>query len=310
MTDRPGSATDRSARGEPSAPLPDHPSAESTFREVNGVELHVVAAGDPDDPLVALLHGFPEFWYGWRPLVAPLAAAGYRVLVPDQRGYNRSGKPRGVGAYRRGTLAADVADLVASEGRGSAHVVGHDWGGGVAWDLALRHPGVVDRLGVVNAPHPAAYRAALTSNLAQFRKGWYWLFLQVPRIPEWALTRDDCRAMADSLRETARPGAFADADLERYRRAWTREGAITGMINWYRAAVRVPDDPPGERVDAPTLVVWGEDDPWLVPGLADRSLAHCEDGRVERFPDATHWVLHERPGAVSDLLVEFFDGND
>jgi pimeloyl-ACP methyl ester carboxylesterase len=280
----------------------DVPSAESTRREVNGVELHVVAAGDPADPLVVLLHGFPEFWYGWHRQVRPLVDAGYRVLVPDQRGYARSGKPDAVRAYRRRELVGDVVELVGTEGRESAHVVGHDWGGVVAWDLACRRPDLVDRLGVVNVPHPGAFRWLLPRSPEQLWRSRYVLYLQFPRLAEWAVRRDDFALWVRALRE-ARPGTFTPTDVERYRAAWRSAGAPTAMLNWYRAALRYPDSPSQERVTAPTLVVWGEDDSALVPELARRSLDCCEEGRLERFPRATHWVHHEHPERVADLLV-------
>jgi pimeloyl-ACP methyl ester carboxylesterase len=286
----------------------DLPSAESTSREVDGVELHVVAAGDPADPLVVLLHGFPEFWYGWRGQIGPLVDAGYRVLVPDQRGYGRSERPDGVRPYRRRELVRDVVGLVGTEGRESAHVVGHDWGAVVAWDLACRRPELVDRLAVVNVPHPVAFRRTLRSNPEQFRRSWYVLLFQLPWLPERLAARDDFALWARMLREDARPDAFTTADLERYRATWRRAGAPTAMLNWYRALIRYPDDPPRERVAVPTLLLWGEADRALVPELARRSLDYCETGRLERFPAATHWVHHEQPDRVAELLVEHLGG--
>jgi pimeloyl-ACP methyl ester carboxylesterase len=275
---------------------------------VNGVDLHVVAAGDPTDPLVVLLHGFPEFWYGWHRQVEPLVDAGFRVLVPDQRGYARSGKPEGVRPYRLSALARDVVALVGTEGRESARVVGHDWGALVAWDLARRHPEVVERLGVVNVPHLSAFRRTLLRNPTQLRRSWYAAFFQLPRLPEWAAKRGDFALWVRALRDGANPGTFTDEDVARYRTEWRREGAPTAMLNWYRALVRYPGDPPRERVTAPTLVLWGENDRALVPELAPRSLDYCEEGRLERFPGATHWVHHEYPERVADLLVEHLSG--
>ncbi|QCS42819.1 alpha/beta fold hydrolase [Natrinema versiforme] len=284
--------------------VPPTIDAESTVRTADGVELHAVVAGDEADPLVVLLHGFPEFWYGWRAQIAPLVEAGYRVLVPDQRGYNLSEKPNGVRAYRTRELSADIADLIATEGRETAHVVGHDWGGMVAWDLARRYPETVDRLAVVNAPHPTAYRRQLRSNPEQLRRSWYAMGFQLPRLPELACRYDDYRLLERALRGTAAPGTFSDADLDRYRRAWDRDGALTGMLNWYRAAARHPSSPPTERVDAPTLVVWGEDDAALVPELAIDSTGFCRESRLELLPETSHWVPHEAAENVTALLRE------
>jgi pimeloyl-ACP methyl ester carboxylesterase len=283
------------------------PSAESTRREVNGVTLHVVAAGDRSDPLVVFLHGFPEFWYGWREYVEPFVGAGYRVLVPDQRGYNRSEKPAGVRPYRISELSGDVADLVDTEDRDSACVVGHDWGAGVAWDLSLRHPGVVDRLGILNAPHPTVFAETLRSNPTQLRRSWYVFYFQIPRFPEWYLKRSGFAVWVDAMRDGASPGTFANEEIQRYRDAWEREGAPRAMLNWYRALLRHAEDPPRERVEAPTLVVWGEDDRALVPEMAPESVEYCVDGRLERFPDAGHWVNHERSDRIVGLLLDHFE---
>jgi pimeloyl-ACP methyl ester carboxylesterase len=290
------------SQADASVPVPDAPSAESTFYEVNDVRLHVVAAGDPDDPLVVLLHGFPEFWYGWREYVEPLVDAGYRVLVPDQRGYNRSEKPDGTRAYRPAELAADVTSLVAADGRDTAHLVGHDWGAAVAWNVALRSPEVVDRLGILNVPHPTVFEDRLTSSLTQMRKSWYMFYFQLPWLPEWHVQRNEFAFWTDVMRESSATGTFSDEDLARYRAAWSREGATTAMINWYRALFQHSEDPPREQVDAPTLVVWGESDEYLLADMARESLEYCADGRLETFPDATHWVNHERSDRVLRLL--------
>ncbi|WP_120243874.1 alpha/beta fold hydrolase [Halopiger aswanensis] len=283
--------------------------ATTDVRTVNGVDLHVVAAGDPDDPLVVLLHGFPEFWYGWHDQLEPLVDAGYRVLVPDQRGYNLSEKPESVRAYRRQQLARDIVELIDSESRDAAHVVGHDWGGMVAWDLALRHPAVVDRLAIVNAPHPTVFRQHLRSNPAQLRRSWYAACFQVPWLPELVCRYDDFRLLERALRETAAPGTFADADLGRYRRAWSEDGALSGMINWYRASARYSTTVPRERVDAPTLLAWGTDDAALGTELAVDSYDYCarEGRRLELFEGTSHWVQHEEPERLTATLLEHFE---
>lgn len=289
------------------APLPDTPSIETTFREVNGVTLHVVAAGDPENPLVVLLHGFPEFWYEWYDYIEPLVEAGYRVLVPDQRGYNRSDKPTGLRAYRISELSGDIVDLVATEDRDSAHVIGHDWGAAVGWDLALRHPETVDRLGIVNVPHPVVFEDILRSSPTQLRKSWYMFFFQIPRLPEWVLRRNDYDFLISALQRGSLPGTFSEADCERYRHAWAQDGALTGMINWYRAIFRHREDPPRERVSAPTLVIWGENDQALSPEMAPRSVNYCDDGNLEQYSDATHWIPHEYPERVSELLLDHLE---
>lgn len=277
---------------------------ESSMREVNGVHLHTLEAGPRDGPLVVLLHGFPEYWYGWHHQIGTLVDAGYRVLVPDQRGYNTSEKPAGVEPYRLGELSRDVYELVAAAGRASAHVVGHDMGGMVAWDVARRFPETVDRLCVLNCPHYSAYRRTVLTNPSQLSKSWYALFFQLPRLPEWLARRDDFELWVDLLQDSSTPGTFSEFDLACYRTAWRHEDAPRAMVNWYRALARYTIHPEREQVDAPTLLVWGDDDVALVPELADASLEYCTDGRLERFPDAGHFVQHEEPEAVGELLVD------
>ncbi|MFP8953228.1 alpha/beta fold hydrolase [Natrialbaceae archaeon A-arb3/5] len=293
---------------ETDASLLPHVDAESVSRTGNGVRLHTVAAGNEDDPLVVLLHGFPEFWYAWRHQIAPLVDAGYRVLVPDQRGYNLSDKPSGVRAYRQPVLSQDIVDLIETEGRDSAHLVGHDWGGMVAWDLVLRRPAVVDRLAVINAPHPVAFRRHLASNLEQLRRSWYAFAVQLPWLPERLCRYDDYRLLERALRTSSALGTFSDAELRCYRTAWARSGALTGMLNWYRASARYPPDPPQARVDAPTLVCWGENDEALVAELAIDSYDWCSNGRLERLPETSHWVPHERPERTTEALLDHLDG--
>ena len=278
--------------------LTDH-NVESSYRDINDLQLHVVAAGDPDAPLVVLLHGHPDFWYGWRDQICSLVKAGFRVVVPDQRGCNLSDAPEGIDAYRQSELAADVCELIHSEGRESAHIVGHDFGGFVAWNVALRHPSTVDRLGILNVPHPTVYRETLRSSPEQIARSWYVWFYQVPKLPEWMLARNDMANMVDSLKITSNPGTFDEETIACYKAAWRHTG-ITPRINWYRG-FRRSDSPPPDTVTQPTLICWGEDDIALLPSMAEKSLDYCEDGQLQMFPDASHWVHHERD-KVSDAL--------
>lgn len=295
-----------STRPPPTDDVPNVPSAESTFRTVNGVELHVVAAGETDAELVVLLHGFPEFWYEWSGYVESFVEAGYRVVIPDQRGYNRSDKPDGIRPYRVDRLSQDIVGLIETEGCECAHVIGHDWGAAVAWDFALRHPDAVDRLGIINVPHPSAFVDTLRSSLRQLAKSSYIFLFQLPRLPEWYVQRADFEPWVSAMREGSRPDTFTEEAFERYRSAWARDGAPTAMLNWYRA-LRWYRGPPRERVSVPTRIVWGENDQALVPKLAERSLEYCEQGDLERFPRATHWVTHERTDRVTTLLLDHLE---
>lgn len=275
--------------------------------QTNGVSLHVVQAGPEDGPLVVLLHGFPEFWCGWRRQIDFLAQAGYRVYAPDQRGYNLSDKPQGIQAYNINEMADDVAGLIDHAGRAQAFVVGHDWGAGVAWWTAIRHAARVEKLVILNVPHPVPMSKMLTSSFAQLRKSWYMFAFQIPRLPEWALLRDNARAGKQALRGTSRPGAFTDADLEKYVAAWQQPGAMTGMINWYRALFRhrppMADD---MRIHMPTRILWGARDPFLGRELAGLSAQYCDDVEITMYEKATHWVQHEEADSINQQLAAFF----
>lgn len=269
-----------------------------------GVTLHAVAAGPAEAPLVLLLHGFPEFWWGWRRQIGPLAAAGFRVVVPDLRGYNLSDKPRGVAAYALDEVAGDVAALAGSLGRERFAVVGHDWGAILTWHLATRAPDRVERAAVLNGPHTGTMGPFVRAHPAQALRSWYVGFFQMPLLPEAMLRVRDFAAMRGAMLGTARKGTFTEADFGRYREAWSQPGALTAMLNWYRALVR-HGGTPRERIRVPLRVIWGERDTALDRGLVKAGLALCDRGDVHWIPDATHWVQHEAAERVNALLIEF-----
>jgi epoxide hydrolase 4 len=274
--------------------------------DVGGLRLHYVEAGT--GPLVVLLHGFPEFWYAWRHQLPALADAGFRVVAPDLRGYNTSDKPRRVRDYRPRVLAQEVADLIVALGAGSAAVAGHDWGGGLAWLLAMRHPERVERLVVLNAPHPIRFLKGLRSP-RQLRRSWYILAFQLPWLPERLMAVRNFRALRRALRrQPIRPGAFTAQDIDRYVAAAAQPGALRAAINYYRAAFRA--NLPAQvhslrRVDVPTLVIWGDQDRYLGRELAEPDPAWVSDARVERIAEASHWVQADAPERVSQLMVDF-----
>ena len=271
----------------------------------NGIALHLAAAGPPDGPLVILLHGFPEFWYGWRHQIGPLAAAGLRILAPDQRGYNLSDKPAGIAAYTLDRLADDVLGLADSLGRERFAVVGHDWGGVVAWHLAGRNPERVTRAAILNAPHPATLRRYARRHPSQLAKSWYAAFFQLPALPELALRAADFWVLRRALRRSARPGTFSAADFPAYLEAWAQPGALGAMLNWYRALRHHGSSHPPARIRVPLRVIWGDRDAFLEPGLAEAGLALCDRGQSSHLADATHWVHHEEADEVNRLLIDF-----
>ncbi len=279
--------------------------ARETRVDVGEVELHCVEAGQ--GPLVVLLHGFPEFWYSWRHQITALAEAGFRVVAPDMRGYNTSERPAGVSDYSAGRLAGDIAGLIRALGAEQAHVVGHDWGAAVAYYVAMWHPEVVDRLVICNVPHPKRFLVDGLRSPRQLRKSWYMFFFQVPGLAERLAARDDWSALKRALRAGSR-GTFSDQDLERYVRAWSQPGAITAMLNYYRAAFRENPLKATKRyvpIAAATLVIWGDADIALGAELADPGPELVPDRRVEYLPGISHWVQSQAPERVNELLLGF-----
>jgi pimeloyl-ACP methyl ester carboxylesterase len=279
---------------------------EKQITTANGINLHVVMAGPKKGVPVLLLHGFPEFWYGWRAQIPALAKAGYRVIVPDQRGYNLSDKPGGASAYRVDTLVQDIVGLADALGYKQINLVGHDWGAVVAWAFALWHPQRLRKLGILNVPHPAVMLRFLGRDPEQLRRSWYIFFFQLPWLPEYFLRQQDWRGAVRALRGSGKIHTFTNEDIAEYKKAWSQPGAITGMLNWYRAAVRhrpkLPDD---LRVKIPTLMMWGMHDVALSYRMARPSLDYCADGKLIFFEDASHWVQHDERELVSQYLLEF-----
>jgi epoxide hydrolase 4 len=275
-----------------------------------GVRLHAVVRGD--GPLVVLLHGFPDFWYGWRHQLPALAAAGFRVVALDLRGYNLSERPPRVEDYGLDRLTADVAAAIDALGAPAHAVVGHDWGGVIAWRLAVAHADVFSRLAILNAPHPGRFRQLLGSSTQSLRS-WYVGAVQVPVLPEWALRRDGCALLVRILRsEHARAEAFDDEVARAYVDAFGAPGALRAALAYYRALVRRPLVTRSVERDAahgttrhPTLVIWGERDGALVPENATGLERWVPALRVVRVPEARHFVQVDAPAVVNDALVRF-----
>jgi pimeloyl-ACP methyl ester carboxylesterase len=275
------------------------------YADIGDVRLHYVEAGE--GPLIVLLHGFPEFWYGWRLQIEPLAAAGFRVVAPDMRGYNLSSRPTDVAAYHTDKLADDVRGLIQERGAQSAMLVGHDWGGTAAWATAMNHPEVVDRLAILNAAHPRKLSQGL-HHPDQLRRSWYFFFFALPDLPETVVHANRWHFFRHFLRD-ARP-AYTPEEIDRYIEAWSQPDAATGMINYYRSSVRQSQKRAEEAlrpIQAPTLVIWGESDHYLGPDLAEPEHDDVPNlDRVERLPDASHWVHHDEAERVTQLLIDFF----
>jgi pimeloyl-ACP methyl ester carboxylesterase len=284
----------------------DHPQPWSHQQaSVNGLRLHYVEMGS--GPLVVLLHGFPEFWYSWRHQLPALAAAGFRAVSVDLRGYNESDKPTGIRNYRLSVLVQDVLGLLDHFAAQRAIIVGHDWGGVIAWQLAMSHPERVERLAVLNAPHPAILRREMR-NPMQWLRSWYVFFFQLPWLPEWLLRRADHALLERMLRrQPRRPGAFTDEDIAHYKRALGQPGAATATLNYYRAAMRSSREVGRalRPVAMPVLLIWGEHDPYLGIRMTNGLERWVADLRIERLPDASHWVQNDQPEQVNRLLCAF-----
>jgi pimeloyl-ACP methyl ester carboxylesterase len=272
----------------------------------NGVTLHVLKAGPETGRLVILLHGFPEFWYGWRNQIEFFANAGYYIWVPDQRGYNLSEKPVGVAAYNLDNLAADVVGLIDAAGRDKAIVIGHDWGAAVAWRVANQYPQRVERLVILNVPHPVVMGRALKRNRRQQLRSWYIFFLLIPWLPERVARLWNWKLLTHMLVSSSRLGTFTNIDLDHYREAWSQPHAFRSMSNWYRAMMQTaPVRLVSQRITVPTLMLWGVKDIALGIELAQPSIDLCNDGRIEFFHQASHWVHHEESERVNNFIVEF-----
>jgi len=253
-----------------------------------------------------LLHGFPEFWYGWHRQIEPLAAAGFRVIVPDQRGYNLSSKPAGVAAYALTDLVSDVIAIADQLGQEKISIAGHDWGAAVAWGVALLHPQRIAKLAVLNVPHPSVMRRFLSTRPRQVLRSWYMFFFQLPWLPEALFSAFNYRIGARALLRSSRLGTFSDEDLAQYRAAWSQTRAVTAMVNWYRALFRTRAKFPDKIVRVPTRILWGERDAFLLTEMAHESLRYCANADLLTFANASHWLQHEEPARVSELLIDFF----
>ena len=282
--------------------MTDLPEVRFTERVCNGVKLHVAEAGPENGPLVILLHGFPEFWFGWRNQIKALVGAGFHVVMPDQRGYNLSDKPLGVANYDVDKLSGDIVALGAHYTKIPFRLVGHDWGAVAAWWTATRHPEKLRTLCVLNCPHPAVWRDAMANDPEQRRASRYVRIFALPWLPELMMRSQSFRALVGAIRGSKRP--VSDAEVEAYRKAWAQPGALTAMINWYRAILRRKFSPiaPGS-ITVPVHIIWGAEDIYARPALAEASKALCSRATLTFLHRATHWVAQDEPEHVNALLL-------
>jgi pimeloyl-ACP methyl ester carboxylesterase len=275
------------------------------YIDTNGIKLHVMQAGDKNSAPVLMLHGFPEFWYAWHDYITPLSEAGYRVILPDQRGYNLSDKPEGSAAYRTDILVDDMIGLMDALGHEQVRLVGHDWGAIVAWYLAMWYPERIEQLVIANVPHPKVFKNFLKNSPKQMLKSWYAGMFQIPVLPEMAARANNWQLFANVMREV--PG-ITEREVRLYQQAWSQPGAMTAMINWYRAMVRHETQAPTDniRITVPTLMLWGQQDFALSYEMAIPSIKMCDNGYLIPFPDANHFVQHEKSEEVTNILINYF----
>ena len=288
--------------------LPEQYGFHTRYFELPGLRVHAAEAGPLDSPLVVLLHGFPGFWYCWREQMSSLSANNFHVIAPDQRGYNLTAKQ---GPYALDILLADVAALITAAGQEKVFLAGHDWGAAVAWALAFTHPELVEKLAILNVPHPYVMVQALRrGNLRQLLKSWYIFFFQIPRLPEALLRRDNFFGLRRLLVGSGLPNTFSSADLVTYTTAWSQPGVLNASIGWYRAMAKLSFSrlyhSLDRRVTCPTIILWGDQDVALEPSLGERSLEWCDDGRIVHYPGASHWVQLDSVELVNRELMKFF----
>ena len=299
------------------------PSITHETADVNGVTLHYAKAGS--GRLMLFLHGFPEFWYAWKDQLAEFGK-DHLAVAPDLRGYNLSSKPEGVDQYRMPLLVEDVRALAARLGASPSRkfvLVGHDWGGVVAWATAMAHPDLIEKLIIVNAPHPAIFQREIQNNPAQQKASAYMLLFRSPEAEKTLSANDHETLVRIVLGEGLKQGHFNEADKKAYLEAWSQPGALTGGLNYYRASQAGPAAAPGAspavsgqpsgnnfgqaiaKIHVPTLVIWGEKDTALLTGNLDGLEAHVTALTIKRIPDGTHWVVHEQGELVNRYIREF-----
>jgi pimeloyl-ACP methyl ester carboxylesterase len=277
---------------------------------INGSRMHYVRAGS-GEKLVVLLHGFPEYWYSWRHQIGPLSER-YTVVAPDLRGYHESAKPHW--GYEPDVLVQDVVSLIDELGFRRAAVVGHDWGGAIAWLVAIARPWRVARLAVLNAPHPALFPPR-QFNARQMARSWYILLFQLPWLPEVLLRARDSRAIEETFKPAMQnPAYFSAADAALFKQAIARPGALTAALNYYRALLQVGLRGllrgAGVRAEMPTLLIWGENDAYLGKELTYGTERYVPDLRIRYIPGCSHWVQQERPDDVNRFLLDFLAEGD
>jgi epoxide hydrolase 4 len=274
----------------------------------NGIKLHYVTQGE--GKLMLMLHGFPEFWYSWRHQI-PEFAKDYKVVALDLRGYNESDKPQALEAYNIKELRQDIAGVITGLGYENCILVGHDWGGAIAWNFAYHYPQMVEKLIALNIPHPAKLVEGLRMP-QQLLKSWYIFFFQLPFLPELLIQSNDYQLIAEAFQGMAiDKSTFNQADLEAYKDAAAKRGALTAMVNYYRNIFQglFQDSTKEMKLDIPTLIIWAENDAALSKELTYETTKYVKNLTLKYIPNCSHWVQQEQPQLVNQYMREFLDSN-
>jgi len=292
------------------------PGFQSKYAEVNGIRLHYVSAGQ--GKLIMFVHGFPEFWFEWEKQLIEFDR-DYQAVAMDMRGYNLSSKPSDVEKYHVKNLIEDLRALAEHLGHEKFIMVGHDWGGAVAWSAAIRHPELLEKLIIINSPHPAVFARELLNNPAQQKASQYMLMLRSTEA-ERVLSEKNFARLTGVLVQFGSKWEMTGEKRQKYIDAWSQPGALTGSLNYYRASPLYPPTSKSDEeqissilnlpkemfaVKMPTLVIWGEQDQALLTGNLDGLEEYIENLTVKRIPDSTHWVIHEQPELVNSLIRDF-----
>ncbi len=277
-----------------------------SYIQTNGIKLHYVTQGE--GPLMILLHGFPEFWYSWRHQIEAFFE-DYKVVAIDMRGYNNSDKPKDKSAYALAELIKDVEGVIRGLGYERCVLAGHDWGGAIAWAFAYAYPQMLDRLIVLNLPHPAKFAEGLRTP-QQLLRSWYIALFQLPLLPEWLLQANHYAAIRSVFKSQAvNPEAFTEEDLDAYVAAAAKPGALTSMLNYYRSAFSAGGflNQTWGVLQVPTLMIWGENDAALSKELTYSTQDFVSDFEIRYIPQCSHWVQQEQPALVNQYMQAFLE---
>ena len=286
--------------------MPQQYNIEIVMVSAEDIELETRVAGPEDGTPIVLLHGFPECWATWKHQIPALASAGFRVYAPNMRGYGHSSKPSRVDQYHIDRLASDIDAIRRHAGVSECHVVGHDWGAIVAWWYAIHYPDNTKSLSILNVPHPEVFLATLFKNPIQFLKSWYVFFFQIPWIPEAIVTLNRGWIFKKVLQLSSNKDSYTQDDIEELEQHWLIPGAMTAMINYYRSVIRsIPRAQNEGKVHCPVQILWGEKDLALTLKMARQSLDYAPNSVLTTYPDATHWLAHDKPDDIVNKLTCF-----